>query len=416
MNGGRGHTVIVGGGVIGICAAYFLALRGAPVTVIDRGPIGGACSFGNAGLISFGHLPIPRPGVVTQALKWMWRSESPLYIAPRLDPALLAWLWRFRSACSPSVLARSMQTLGALSRESRGLFEEIHARTNGAFFYDRRGYMEVFQTRAGLDHCVESAEITKKEGFGYEVIEGEALLAREPALARSVLGAVWYPDSAFCNPHAFVRAAAAAAEALGARFLPNRSVERLDLAGGRARGVVLDRDERVEAEAVVLAAGSWTPALAAQAGARVVMQPAKGYHRDVGMSDPSLTTACIFGEAGMVATPMDGFMRLAGTLEFSGMTESMRRNRLDMLTIGARRYLAAEFDASPRSEWMGMRPCTPDGLPVIGWSARTKGVFIATGHAMLGLTQGPITGKIVAECVCGEKPCVDIEPMRPDRF
>ncbi|TVQ33580.1 MAG: FAD-dependent oxidoreductase, partial [Phycisphaeraceae bacterium] len=203
------RTIVVGAGVVGVCAAHSLVSRGARVTLIDAGEVGAACSYGNAGLISLGHLPIPRPGVVRQAIRWMFDPASPLYIAPRLDPAMARWLWRFRGACTQKRLECSMKTLAELSHKTVGLFERIEAQAREAgrpFFYAPRGYMEVYRTPQALDHAREHAELTKRFGFEYEEFDGAGLREREPALASGLAGAIWYPQSAFCNPHAFVMA------------------------------------------------------------------------------------------------------------------------------------------------------------------------------------------------------------------
>lgn len=411
------HILIIGAGVVGVSAAYYLARRGAKVTLLDAGAIGAGASSGNAGLVSLGHLPLQRPGVMGKALKMMWSSDSPLYIAPRLDPALWAWLLRFARACTPAALERNMVTLAQLSVASLGLFEEIHEQSRAGFFHSRRGYMEVFLTRAGLDHCEHDARITQRYGFKYERIERNDLLAREPALTDQVEGAIWYPESSSCDPARFLRATADLARASGAAILEGAGVRSIETSSGRATGVSLTDGRRIEGDCVVLAAGPWSQALARPLGLNLRLQPAKGYHRDVPLPARTLNTACIFGEAGMVGTPMGDFLRLAGTLEFSGMNGAMRRNRLDMLTRGAARYLK-DFDerAAPRSEWVGMRPCTPDGLPIVGWAPNTEGLFVATGHAMLGLSLGPATGKIISQCVLdGGTQLADLNPMRVDR-
>lgn len=412
------HIVIVGAGVIGVCAAYYLARRGARVTLLDAGPIGAGASSGNAGLVSLGHLPLQRPGVMSKALKMMWSSDNPLYIAPRLDPALWAWLFRFARACTASALERNMRTLAQLSTASLGLFEEIHQQSRASFHYEPRGYMEVFLTRQGLDHCRHDAEITKRFGFDYQLIEQRELLEREPALAPDVTGAVWYPQSAFCDPARFLSATADLARAAGAQIREQAPVRRIERTGGRATGVTLHSGERIDADLVVLAAGPWSASLARELGLRLPLQPAKGYHRDVPTPALSLNTACIFGEVGMVGTPMGSFLRLAGTLEFSGLNSTMRRNRLDMLTRGAARYLRNfNTQAAPLSEWVGMRPCSPDGLPIVGWAPRIEGLYIATGHAMLGLSQGPATGKIISQCVLdGGTQLADMDSTRVDRY
>lgn len=421
MSAGRvaPHTVIVGAGAIGACAAFALAKRGAPVTLLDAGEVGGGCSFGNAGLISLAHLPIQRPGVVRQAMKWMFDPDSPLYIAPRLDPGLIGWLWRFRNACTQERLDRNLKSICDLSRGTLELVDEIHERSRGAFFYDKRGYMEVYRTEEGFLRGCANARLVEPFGFRHDEVRRDPLLAIEPALAPDVAGAVWHRHSAFCDPHRFVLAAADLARSLGAAVYERSPVASIEAAGGRVTGVRLTNGRTIAAEVVVLAAGAWSPPLAHALGVKIPMQPAKGYHRDVAHVDPPLNIACVMGEANMVCTPMGGFMRLAGTLEFSGVNLEMRRNRLDMLDAGARRYLrsyAARNGEKPRSEWVGMRPCSPDGLPILGWAPGAQGLLIATGHAMLGLTQAPVTGRTVAECILDGRSAIDITPMRVDRF
>ena len=403
---------------LGVSAAYYLARRGARVTLLDASAVGAGASSGNAGLVSLGHLPLQRPGVMGKALKMMFDSDSPLYIAPRLDPALWHWLWRFARACTPAALERNMVTLAQLSTASLGLFEEIHEQSGAGFLHSRTGYMEVFLTRAGLDHCEHDGRITQRYGFKYERIERDELLAREPALTDDVHGAIWYPESSSCDPGRFLRATADLARAAGAAILEGSAVRAIETGDGRASGVSLADGQRIESDCIVLAAGPWSQSLARPLGINLHLQPAKGYHRDVPLPARTLNTACIFGEAGMVGTPMGSFLRLAGTLEFSGLNSTMRRNRLDMLTRGAARYLKGfDTSAQPLSEWVGMRPCTPDGLPTVGWAPNIEGLFIATGHAMLGLSLGPATGKIISQCVLdGGTQLADLKPMRVDRF
>jgi len=412
------HIVIVGAGVIGVCAARFLAQRGARVTVVDAGEVGGGASSGNAGLLSLGHLPIPQPGVVGTALKWMWRGDSPLYIKPRADPSLLAWLWRFRAACNARALESSMRVLGELSAATVGMFEQFHDESGGAFHYERRGYYEVYRTPEGFAQGKHHAAITARHGFGHEVVDGDALREREPAIAENLVGAVFYPDSAQCNPHAFVRAVADLARADGAEVLEHAPVASVDVVDGRAVGVTLGDGREIRADMVVMAAGAWSVELLRPIGVKIPMQPAKGYHLDVPTPEPALRTAIVLGEANMAVTPMDGFVRLAGTLEFSGLNLDMRRERLEMLLRGARGFLKGyDGEIARLSEWVGLRPCSPDGLPILGWAPRMEGLFLATGHGMLGLTQGPASGKLVAEALLdGRATTMDIGAMSPGRF
>lgn len=409
-------TLVVGGGVIGVCTAYFLAKRGCAVTVVDQGDIGGACSFGNAGLISVGHPPIPRPGLMWQAFKWTFDSTSPLYVAPRLDLSLMAWLWRFQSACRVEHFCRSMEMLAKLGHATMPLFDELIGGGSLACDYRKNGMMEVYRSGAGKRHVEADAELTRSLGFPAESLSEDELRQREPAIQGQAMGAVWYPGHATCNPHRFVIQLSERAADAGARLCPQTEVTGFVLSDGRVKGVRTQQGGQLEADNVVLAAGSWSTQLARMVGVSVPLQPAKGYHRDVEPNCPGPTHPCLFSEEKVVCTPMDDFLRLAGTLEFSGLNLDIRRQRLEMVTRAAAKYLPGIEQASTRSEWCGLRPCTADGLPVVGWAPRVGHLFIATGHAMLGLGLGPVTGKLACEAILDGRTSIDITSLRADRF
>ncbi len=416
MNQPTGHILIVGAGVIGVCCAYELASRGYQVTILERDAVGQGCSFGNAGLISLGHLPIPRPGVIGQTLKWMADGDSPLYIEPRLDLDLARWLWKFRAACTHDQLERSMDVMCGLSRLSEAGFRHFAQTEHLDFNFRPLGYYEVYLTEKALDRACRSADVTRAHGYAYERLDAQTIQDREPALSGDSVGAIWYPDSFFCDPYLFVREVGKLVRRMGVVVRENVEVQSFIEDGDAIRGVRTTLGESIEADHVVLAAGIWSQALAKKLRLRMPLQAAKGYHRDIPETDPPLSTSCLLGEANMVATPMSGHLRLAGTLEFSGVNLDMRRNRLNMLTEGARRYLPSINGAPPTSEWVGMRPCLPDGLPIIGWAPHHQNLFIATGHAMLGLTFGPATGRLVAESIAQEETSIAIDEMRADRF
>lgn len=419
MRGDGQPIVIVGAGVIGVCCAYFLAKRGARVVVLERDDVGKAASFGNAGTIAPGHAPINKPGRLKQALRSLGDPLSPLYIAPRLDPALARWFWIFSRNCSARRLDETMRALAPLSHATPALFEELVSSEQLDCGYRPDGYYEVFLTNEGLRGTVREAEIMRRYGFEPQVLDGDRLREREPVLKREVVGGVFNPQAATLNPYRFVVELAERARAHGVEFRTraevtevvrrSASVERVRTAGG----------ESLPARAVVIATGAYSQHLVEGFGVRLPLQAGKGYHRDRVPRDnetPALRHTCMLGETSVFCTPMGEFVRFAGTLEFSGVNHEIRRPRLEQLTNAASRYLEGMGEAESTSEWCGLRPCIADGLPVIGPVPGVRGLFIATGHAMLGLTLGPITGKIVAECVLDEKPSVALDALRVDRF
>jgi D-amino-acid dehydrogenase len=408
-------TLIVGGGVIGVCTAYFLAKRGEVVTLLERDEIGKAASFGNAGLISVGHPPIPRPGLLWKAFKWMFDSTSPLYIAPRIDPSLAAWLWRFRAACRPDHFARSMKLLGKLGHATIPLYDELIEGLSIECDHRKTGVMEVYRTPQGKQQGEADGQMLSELGFQVKMLDAGGLREHRPAIQGDAMGAVWYLEHATCNPHAFVSGMAEHAAKAGATLRLHTEAIGFETSDGRVKGVRTP-NEVIEAESVVLAAGSWSTGLARSVGVSVPMQPAKGYHLDLEHPTNGLDGACILIEEKVACTPMFDVLRLAGTLEFSGLNLDLRQERLAMLTSAASRYFPGIERAGVRSEWCGLRPCTADGLPVVGWAPKLGNLFVATGHAMLGLGLGPITGKLASEAILDRKPSVDISLLRADRF
>ncbi|MEW6746106.1 MAG: FAD-dependent oxidoreductase [Planctomycetota bacterium] len=416
---GERHTVIVGGGLIGVSCAYYLVKRGERVTLLERAGLGEAASFGNAGSIAPGHAPINKPGRARQAFKWMFNPVSPLYIARPLDPSLIRWLWQFQAKCTETHFMHCMELLGPLGHLSADLFDEIIESEQLECDYRASGYYDVFRTEQALAKGRLEAELQKRYGHSVEEIPASEMRSREPALLPDIKGALLHRRAATLNPHHFVVELAARCDRQGASIRTGAEVERVIAKDGRATGVRLTSGEVIDADVVVLATGAYSQHLWEKLGYRIPLQAAKGYHRD---SDPHaggappLRQACILAEAFVFCSPIDDFVRFAGTLEFSGVNHEIRRPRLDALTVAARRYFANVGDAGTRSEWCGLRPCLADGLPAVGWVRGIAGLFMATGHAMMGLTLAPATGKLAAEWILNGKPSLDVSAMDAARF
>jgi D-amino-acid dehydrogenase len=413
------RIVVVGGGVIGVCCAYFLARRGARVTVLERDEIGKGASYGNAGSIAPGHLPINKPGRIKQALKSLFDPLSPLYVAPRLDPALAKWLWMFSLKCTEAHLEFAMRVMAPLGHASREIFDELAEQEKIDCCFQRNGYYEIYLTARGLASGEKEGALISRYGFHPENISGGALREREPAINGRVLGGVFYPEAATLNPYRFVIEMASRAERHGALLRTRTEIADVLTGDRQVRGILTRAGEVIEADAVVLATGAYSVPLVQKLGLPFPLQAAKGYHRDSDTTlagAPQLRQACVLGENSVFCTPMDGFVRFAGTLEFSGVNHEIRRPRLEQLTNSSKCYLDGVDDTKFRSEWCGLRPCMPDGLPVVGPVPRHEGLFIATGHGMLGLTLGPITGRLMAEYILDGVPAMDISALRPERF
>ena len=387
-----------------MCCAYFLAKEGADVTLVERDEVGGAASFGNAGTIAPGHPPLNKPGRIRRSLLELLNPKSPLYIPVRWDPGLFRWLWTFRTFCTDHHLAASMAALAPLGHASLDLFDGLVASENLACDYERRGYYEICRTKEGLAEVTRDAAMMRQYGYHPREMSGDELREIEPAILESVVGGVYFPEAATCDPHRFVLELADRSVLRGARIETGRGVSEILSTGGAVRGVRLEDGEILDAEAVVLATGSYSASLTRKFGLRLPVRAGKGYHRDLEIEDAGsrvdagsrlLDIACVLAETSVFCTPMAGFTRLAGTLEFSGVNHEMRPRRLEQLTVAAEEYLDGVREAVIRSEWCGLRPCTPDGIPYVGPVPGQSGLFVATGHAMLGLTLGPVTGKLI---------------------
>jgi D-amino-acid dehydrogenase len=407
-------VVIIGGGVIGVCAAYFLAQRGRAVTLLEQGAVASGSSSGNAGLIASTHVtPLASPGALRAGWRWLLDPSSHFYIKPRADWDLLRWLWRFRAACTDDHVRRAIPALRDLAALSHTLYEDFAARPGFNFDYQRRGSLSVYRTEAGLAEGAEEARLLREFGLRAEVLDSIAVHAQEPSLGPDVIGGVFMPDDTHLDPAALVQGLAAQC---GAHIRTGVTVTGLMAEGGRVTHVCTTQGA-VPAGQVVLAAGVWTPGIARTLGMSVPVQAAKGYSLDVPYPTPRPRIPLLLGEAGVAVTPFAGTLRLAGTLELAGLDLSITRRRVEAIRRGAQDYLLGleSMPAEPEA-WRGLRPCTPDGLPIIGRAAKYANLIIATGHAMLGMTQGPGTGQLVAQLACAERPALNVSPFRAERF
>lgn len=409
--------LIIGGGIIGVTAAYFLAEAGAEVTLVEKGDIAAGSSYGNAGLICPCHSePIPRPGVLTQGLKWLLDAESPFYIKPRLDPDLIRWLWRFQAHCHETAVQRAIPHLRDMQRESLHLYQHLIAQAEIECDFEKKGGLTLFRTEAGLAQG--QHEVAAMRQFGLQMAllpDAAAVRALEPNIHPNVVGGIHYQEDAHINPARFVYGLAAAARAQGATLLTQTEVLGFDVSERGIRAVRTSAGQ-YKPQQIILAAGAWSTAMARPLGVAIPMQPAKGYSLTLTRPPNFLHTHLHLAEAKVAVTPMGRQVRLAGTLELAGFDLSINQRRVMAIGRAANDYLVGLENQEPVEIWRGLRPCPPDGLPYIGRPRQHPNLIIATGHAMLGMSMGPVTGKLVAQIACGETPSLDLAPFAPDRF
>lgn len=417
--GQRVETLIVGGGVVGVCCAYELARAGAEVTLIERdepvAPVSSAV-YANAGLLTPGDpYPLASPGVLGKGLKWLLDSGSPFYVAPWADRDLPRWLELFRRNCREGPMRRGMAVQRALLRRGCDLHQEYADLAGEAYGYERRGWLMVYESEDGFAGGRREAEDAAAFGVEWEAVERSRLREVAPGLRAGLAGGVLYSEDGHLVPHLFVRELARLAGETGADIRTGHEALRIEATGGRVTRVVTTRGV-FEPDTVVLAAGVWTVPVAGQLGLNLPIQAAKGYSLTVPRPEGVPDVPLYATERHVCVTPMGDVVRLAGTLELAGFDLSVRWRRVERIREGADRLIAGLGALEPTEVWRGLRPCTPDGLPIIGRSPRHDNVIVAAGHAMLGLGEGPITGRLVAQLVAGETPELDLDPLRVDRF
>lgn len=411
-------VLIIGAGVVGICTAHYLIERGCRVTVLDKGEVGSGCSRSNAGLVVPGHsMPLATPGIIAKGLKWMLSPESPFYIKPRMNRDLIRWLWRFRGACNEKKMHQAIPVLYELNRASLDLFGELSALEGMDFGLKRKGLLIVCKTQANMDAAVKEAEHKRKLNIEADILDSRGLSELEPALRGDLTGAVHFLQDAHLDPLQFVRQLARHVENRGVRILTGTEAIGFEASGGTIKSVQTTRGD-FQAKDVVLASGAWSADLVRGLKIGLPIQPAKGYSITYQRPPESPRIPMILSETKIAVTPLDDMLRFGGTLELAGLDLTINRRRVHAILKAVPAYLSdIRTDRLELLEiWRGLRPCTPDGLPLIGRCPAVKNLILAAGHAMQGLSLAPATGKLTAQIALSEKPFLDIAPMSLERF
>ena len=412
-------VLVVGAGVVGLSAAYYAAKRGFEVTVVERGGVNrDGCSFGNAGLVVPSHfVPLAAPGMVAMALKWMLQPASPFYIKPRLDLDLFKWGMRFWRASTPEHVRRSAPLLRDLNMGSRACFEELATSPGNDFELVTKGLLGFCKTEHWFEEEASVAKQAKELGMSAEILDAKQTAALEPNLKMDIVGAIYFPLDCHLTPSRLMTGLKQRLDGLRVRFLWDT-----EATGWRCNGTRIDslRTGRGEltADEYVLCGGSWSPRMVRDLGLRIPIQPGKGYSLTLPTPPRLPAISALLTEARIAVTPMGSSLRFGGTMEIAGFNQDINPIRVQTIIQSVPKYYP-EFggkDFEGVKPWSGLRPCSPDGLPYVGRSSRFSNLAIAAGHAMMGLSLGPITGKLIAEILSGEKPSIDLAMLNPDRY
>ena len=409
--------VIIGGGIVGLCSAYYLLKEGHEVTIIDKSNMQNGASHVNAGYITPSHIiPMASPGMISQGLRYMFNSSSPFYMKPRLDINFLKWAWYFKKSCTKEKVEKAIPLIRDLNVLSRELFVAIKSSGDlGKFHLERKGLLMYYQTQAEGDHELEIAEKAKFLGLEVNQLDRNGIKKIEPNISVNAIGAVHYECDGHTTPNEFMEKMITYLLKNNVRICKNEEVLDLVVSSGKITSIKTDKNN-YQAEEVIFAAGSWSSSLAKKLRISLPIEAGKGYRIDV-EKPTGISMPAILMEAKMAVTPMAGFTRFAGTMEFSGINSKIRKARVNAIADNASKfYEGLSISAEDRAEAKyGLRPVTPDGLPYIGKSSKHKNLVVATGHAMMGWSLGPITGKLVSQLVSNKKTELAIAALSPER-
>lgn len=412
----QSDVLIVGGGVIGLACAYELSRAGAKVVLIDKSDPGYGCSYGNAGWITpCFSMPLPMPGMLLKSIGWLTNPESPLYIKPELSWTLISWLLRFLRSMNRRQMLASVDALTALSKQSLDLYQQLARTTDKPFSFEQKGLLMVAQSEDGFRYARTEMELVARNGIPGQSMSEDEARAFEPALTQRIKGGVFFPAEAHAEPLQVTQTLAHEAIKLGAKIIPKAEV--IDFQLG-SQGVASARTTRgvFTADQFVLACGSWSPRIAQTLALRVPVLGGKGYAIITDPLSPNPLRPMMLVEKKVAVTPRNGTLRLAGTLELVNQDETFTTRRVEAIVRGAREFLNVPPTIRYHEIWRGLRPCTPDGVPLIGRTLRYPNLILATGHQMLGLQSATGTGKLVADLALGRTPDVDPHPFRANRF
>jgi D-amino-acid dehydrogenase len=409
------NVVIIGGGIIGLSCAYYLQQEGHKVTIIDQSDISSGASFVNAGYISPSHVvPLSAPGMVADGLKMMFNSSSPFYLKPRLNRDLLKWAWNFNKNATEKHVIKSAPIIKELTVFSRNLYQEIKEAKIFDFQLEQKGVLMSYQSSKFEKKEAGLAKIAKEQGIEVHYIDKKKLEEMEPEMKAE--GAYHYLSDAHSTPDIFMRNFKKYLKNKGVQFRINEEVVAFEKSKKQVTKLITDK-QTFDLDELIIASGSWSPLVAKKLNIPLLIQAGKGYRINVkkptGINFPAILT-----DRNVAVTPMDGFTRFGGTMEIAGINSKINIKRVEAIAnAGKAFYPKLNISIEEKSlAACGLRPVSPDGLPYIGRVNKYTNVCVAAGHAMLGWSQGPATGKLISEVISDKKTSLNLKPFKIERF
>lgn len=417
MDGSR--LVIVGGGIVGLATAWYARRDGWQVTIVERGPPEhDACSLGNAGLVTPSHfVPLAAPGIAAMALRSVFTPRSPIRVEPRFSLELLKFGWQFLRAANPSQVRRAGPLLRDYCLLSRAQYRELDREFAGAFGFRQQGVMMLVREARHFAAERALAEDARVLGLDAEVLGPDDVRRLDPNVRYEVAGGVLFRDDSHLDPVLLNAELTRRLQAAGVEFRWNTEATGWKIDGGAVRAAVSSRGA-ISGDQFVLATGSWTPTLRAGLGLSLPIEAGKGYSVTLPAPRRLPSLPSILVEARIAVTPMGGKLRFAGTMQFAGRNGDISAHRVSAMLRSISDYMpdfsAADF--AGLTPWAGLRPVTPDGLPMLGRVPAAANLIVAAGHAMIGVTLAPATGLLVSELLARRQPSLDLALLDPRRF
>jgi D-amino-acid dehydrogenase len=411
------NVIVIGGGIVGLSCAYYLHKAGHQVTVLDQSGMDSGASYVNAGYLTPSHIvPLAAPGVMAKGLKWMFNSSSPFYLKPRIDLNFLTWSWNFHRSATPQKVAKALPKIAEINLLSKALYTEILSSGDlGSFQLETGGLLMYFKSEKAAREereVLEQAHDLGLDGVELTLSELESL---QPGLSPDITGAFHYRCDAHTTPNQIMGLLKRYLTHQGVSLLPHTEVVDFVKNKNQISSVITNNGSHV-ADEVVLAAGTWSGNIAKKLNHKLVLEAGKGYRIDINRPTP-VTMPALLMEAKVAVTPMSGFTRFAGTMELSGINHKIRKNRVEAIAKAAGTYYQnLDFTSTDLEQAAcGLRPVSPDGLPYIGRLGAWKNVTVGSGHAMMGWSLGPVTGKLITDLISDQKPLLDLAPYNPQR-
>ena len=415
------RVVILGAGVVGVATAWHCMRAGHEVTVVDRQPGAGLeTSFANAGQLSYGYsAPWAGPGVPRKALSWLAMKHRPLVLWPRPDPAMIGWLWRMLGNCTEDAYARNRARMLRLSDYSKLALASLRQATGIVYDGRSRGTLQVFRKAEQLDAAARDSAFLAQAGLEHAILDADGCIAAEPALAlvrERIAGGMAMPGDETGDAHLFTQRLAALCAEAGVVFRYSTAVTGIMTEAGRATGIATETGP-VAADAVVVAAGSFSTALLKPLGVSIPVYPVKGYSLTVPIEDADgAPVSTVMDETYKVGiTRLGDRIRIGGTAELAGFSTRLRAPRRATLEAALSTLFPRGGDPAKGSFWTGLRPMTPDGTPIVG-PTRVAGLFVNTGHGTLGWTMAAGSGRLMADMVSGAEPEIEAKDLSVARY